>query len=157
MRAQQRRIQQVDDPQPAAMHLVLVRRPDAAAGRADLRPSRRVLRRQLDHAVVGQNHLRAVRDKELAVDLQARVLQLLHLAQERHRVQHHAVADHALALRPQHAAGNQLQHKLLAGDDDGVPGVVPARVARHHGELLAQHIDDLALALIAPLGAKDHC
>ncbi len=29
-------------------------------------------------------------------------------------IQHHAVADHALALRPQHAARDQLQHKLLA-------------------------------------------
>ncbi len=30
-----------------------------------------------------------------------------------------------------------------------------ARIARHDGKLLGEHIDDLALALIAPLGTED--
>ena len=71
------------------------------------------------------------------------------------RIKHHAVADDALALRPQHAAGDQLQHELFAVDDDGVPGVVAAGVARDHVELLREDVDDLALALIAPLGTKN--
>ena len=154
--AQQCRIQQVDHAQPAAVHLVLVRWPNAAAGGPNLGPPRRILRRQLDHAVVGQDYLRPVRHEELAINLQPGVLQLLYLAQEGHRIQHHAVADDAPALRPQHPAGDQLQHELLAGNDDGVAGVVPAGIARHHGKLLRQHIDDLALALVAPLRAKDH-
>jgi hypothetical protein len=40
-------------------------------------------------------------------------------------------------------------------DDNGVAGVVAARIARHNVELLGEDIDDLALALIAPLGSKD--
>jgi hypothetical protein len=36
-------------------------------------------------------------------------------------------------------------------------GVVAAGVTSHNRELLAQHVDDLAFALIAPLRAKDHC
>ena len=62
-----------------------------------------------------------------------------------------------LALLPQHAAGNQLQDELLAGDGDRVPGVVSAGIAGHHAEILREHVDDLALAFIAPLGAHHHC
>jgi hypothetical protein len=42
---------------------------------------------------------------------------------------------------------------------DGVPSVVPTRAARTHIELGAQHVDELALALIAPLRAEHdrHC
>ena len=39
-----------------------------------------------------------------------------------------------LQLRPQHAARNQLQHELLARDDDRVSGIVAAGIARHHVE-----------------------
>jgi hypothetical protein len=33
-----------------------------------------------------------------------------------------------------------------------MPGIVPARIARDNVEALREHIDDLAFALIAPLG-----
>ena len=111
---------------------------------------------QLDHAVVGQNHLRAVGDKELLIHGHAQLAQLGHFLQKSDRVQHHAVADDALAARPQHAAGNQLQHELLLADDDRVAGVVPARITRHGAEPLAQHVHNLALALVAPLGAQHY-
>ena len=73
VRLQQRRMQQIHDAQAAARHLVLVGRPDAAAGGADLLAPRRALGGQLDHAVVGQDDLRAVGDKELAVDVDAQL------------------------------------------------------------------------------------
>jgi predicted pyridoxine 5'-phosphate oxidase superfamily flavin-nucleotide-binding protein len=38
-------------------------------------------------------------------------------------------------------------------EDYGVPGIVPARIARRVVEGLRQIIDDLALALVAPLRA----
>ena len=65
MRFQNFGVQQVHHAQTVAVHLVFVRRPDAAAGRADLCPSRRALARQLDHPVIGQDHLRAIGDEEL--------------------------------------------------------------------------------------------
>ena len=40
--------------------------------------------------------------------------------------------------------------------NDGVPGVVSARVACHGVEPLAQHVHNLALALVAPLGAEHY-
>jgi hypothetical protein len=44
----------------------------------------------------------------------------------------------------------------LAVDDQRVAGIVPALEARDHVGALAQPVDDLALALVAPLGADDH-
>ncbi len=63
VRAQQRGVQQIDNAQAAAVHLVFIRRADAPAGRADLRTAGRVLGSQLDHPVVRQNDLGAVRNE----------------------------------------------------------------------------------------------
>ena len=52
--------QQVHDAQAAARHLVFIRGANAAAGGADLLAARRAFGRQLDHAVVGQDHLGAI-------------------------------------------------------------------------------------------------
>src|SRR6185369_248756 len=72
-------------------------------------------------------------------------------------IEHHAVADHTLASRAQHAAWNELKHKLLAAVDHRVSSVVTARITRHRAEALAQHVKNFALALVAPLGAQYHC
>ena len=51
--------------------------------------------------------------------------------------------------------GHQLEGEALAVDDDGVAGVVAALVADDHVHLLGEEVGELALALVAPLGA-DH-
>ena len=60
VRLQQIRVQQIHHPQPVARHLVFIGGPDAAACGANLLPTRRALRRQLDHPVIRQDHLRPV-------------------------------------------------------------------------------------------------
>ena len=94
----------------------------------------RILRAQFHHAVVRQNHLRAIRDEEIAIHLHAGIAQRCHFLQKCHRIQHHAVADDAGALGPQNAAGHKLQNKFLPVDDDGVSGVMSAGVAGHDFE-----------------------
>ena len=44
----------------------------------------------------------------------------------------------------------------LAAGDDRVPGVRPAVVAADEIRVLGEQVDDLALALVAPLGPDDH-
>ena len=112
---------------------------------------------QLDHAVVREDDLGAVGDVEAGIDVDAEVAEASGLLEEGHGVEHDAVADDAAAPGAQHAAGHELEDELLAVDDDGVAGVVAAGIARDDGEALAQHIDDLAFALIAPLGANHDC
>ena len=97
VRLEQRGMEQIDYAQAAARHLVFVGRPDASAGGADLLAPRRAFRGQLDHAVVGQNDLRAVGDEEIAVDFDAQLANAADFAEERDGIEHHAVADDALA------------------------------------------------------------
>ncbi len=138
------------------MHLVFVRGTDAAAGGADLLPSGSILRRQLDHAMVGQDHLGAIGDEKLLIDVDPQVAQLADFLKEGQRVEHHPVADDGTAVRTQNSARDQLQNEFLPADDDRMSGVVTARIARHHRKPLGKNVDDLSLSLVAPLGAQYH-
>ena len=51
--------------------------------------------------------------------------------------------------------GDELEGVALTADDDRVAGVVPALVAHDVAVLLGEQVDDLGLALVAPLGADD--
>ena len=156
VRFEQRRMQQIDYAKAAAGHLVFVSRPNAAAGGADLLAPWRALRSQLDHAVVGQDDLCAVGDEEIPVDFDAELANAADFAEECDGIEDNSIADDALATRAKHAAGDELQDELVLANDDGVPGVVTAGVARHGGKPLAEHVYDLSLALVAPLGAQYH-
>ena len=85
-------------------------------------------------------------------DAQAR--QLVDFLEQRLRVDDDAVADDARDARMQDARRDEVQHELRAVHVDGVPGVVPALVARHRREMRRQHVDDLALAFVSPLRAE---
>jgi adenylosuccinate synthase len=67
-----------------------------------------------------------------------------------------AVADHARLVRVEDAGGDQVELELLAVADDRVTGVVAALEAHDRVGPLGEQVGDLALALIAPLGANDH-
>ena len=82
-------------------------------------------------------------------------LELLQLLDEDARVDDAAGADHAL-LAPEDPRGHVPRLVGLAVDDDRVPGVRPAVVAADEIRVLGKQVDDLALALVAPLGADDH-
>ena len=76
------------------------------------------------------------------------------LVEQRPGIDHDAVADdRELALH--HARRQQRELVGVVADHDGVAGVVAALEAHHHVGAVGQPVDDLALALVAPLGA-DH-
>src|SRR6185312_6061267 len=157
MRAQQRRVEQVDHAQASTLHLVFVGRSDPAGGCTDLDAARSIFCRKLDHTVIGKNHLRPIGDEKPAAHIEARLLQPIDFFQERYGIEHDSVADHAAARLPQHATRDELQNKLLAGNDDGVSGIMSAGIARDHIKIFREHIHDLAFTLVAPLGAYYDC
>jgi hypothetical protein len=71
-------------------------------------------------------------------------------------MQNHPVTDQAQRIVTQDAGRNQVQHRLLAGDDEGVAGVVAALEAHHGANFLGEQIDDLALAFVAPLSTQHY-
>ena len=142
-----------------ARHLVLVAGADAPARGADLGFVGLVaLAGHVQRLVVGHDHV------GLAADHQPRrrnvhvlAAQGFHLAAEHGGVEHDAVADETFLARMQDARRDEVQDVLLVAHQHGVPGVVAALETHDHVALAGQQIDDLALALIAPLGAHhDH-
>ena len=75
--------------------------------------------------------------------------------QQHRRVDDDAVADHGSDVVVQDSAGHQLESEGLTVDDDGVTRVVAALIADDQMHLLGDEIGELALALVAPLGADD--
>ncbi len=71
------------------------------------------------------------------------------------RINHDAIADYACALRPQNTARHKLQDEFFPIDDDRMSGIMAAGIPSHYGKSLREHVDDLAFALVAPLGSDN--
>jgi hypothetical protein len=99
--------------------------------------------------------VRFVADQQAAADVGAERGNLIDLLEQRLRIDHHAVADHAGDAGMEDARRDQVEDELLAVDIHGVAGVVPALITRHRGEVRGEHVNDLALALISPLRSQD--
>src|SRR5579862_763340 len=95
-----------------------------------------------------------IADKEISSHLNARRTKRIHFLQECHGIEHHAVADHTASACAQYSTRNQLEDELPPIDDDRVPGVMPAGIARDNGKILREHVDNFAFALVAPLGSN---
>ncbi len=88
-------------------------------------------------------------------DGDALALQFVDFVEEGLRIDHHAVADHRSFEGRKHARRQQRQLVGDAVDDQRVAGIVAALEAHDDVGLLRQPVDDLALPLVAPLGADD--
>jgi probable phosphoglycerate mutase len=148
-------VEQVLDPQADAGRLVGVGRADTPLGGAQAVLAQLALGEAVELGVVRHDQVGVAADLEPgAVD--AAGLEPVDLGHQHGGVDHHPVADHRSDPRVKNAAGHELQGEGFLADDDGVAGVVAALVADHDLHLLGEQIGQLALALVAPLGADDH-
>ena len=150
---------QVLHAQRAAGNLVFVGRADATAGGADLLGAALLARgfaRHVQRRMERQDQRTGFADAQARTHLDTGLLQPFDFFEQLGRRQHHAVADVALDARAHDAAGDQVQRGLDAIDDQRVAGVVAALEAHHALRAFGQPVDQLALALVAPLGADDH-
>lgn len=104
--------------------------------------------------MVRQNQMRAAADKEPAVHIDACLHQLVNLLEQRRRIDHDTVADHADHAWMEHAGGDEPENELPPVHVDGVPGVVTTLIASHDVEVGRQQVDDLALPFVTPLRAQ---
>ena len=107
------------------------------------------MQRQDQHGVVGDLEV-------VGRHRQALVGDLLDLLEEVPGIDHDAVADDRKLALAHHAGRQQGQLVGLVADDQRMAGIVAALETHHDLGALAQPVHDLALALVAPLGA-DHC
>ena len=153
---QRAEIGEVHQPDRATADLVLVGRADAAPRGADR--GRRVgrLPQRIEFAMQGEDQRDVLGDAKIfRADRDALPLQLRHLIEERLRIEHDAIADHGELRWPKHAGRQQRQLVGLAVDDKRVACIVAALETHDDIGLLRQPVDDLALPLVAPLGADD--
>ena len=131
----------------------LVGRADPAKCRAELGVSQSLLARSVDQTVVGQDDVGAVGKQELVADGDAPRRDGFHLGKQRFEVHDDAGPDHSRAAAND-AGGQKVEREVAIGEFDGVAGVVPAVVAGDDVEPVGEEIDDLPLALVAPLSAE---
>ena len=146
---------EVADPDRAAADLVLIGRADAAPGGADLAgaaaSSRSASRSRWKGRISGQVSAICRLSGVIATPCSR---QLLDLGLQRPGIEHDAVADHRQRAADD-ARGQQRQLVGLVADDERVAGIVAALEADDDVGAARQPVDDLALALVAPLAA-DH-
>ena len=102
--------------------------------------------------MIRKDQVRRLAEEEVVLDPDAELAQPLDFLDEADRIDHHTVADDADLILAQDARRNQVQDVFLPFDVDRVAGVVAALRADHHIRLFGQHVNNLALAFIAPLG-----
>ena len=122
--------------------------------RADLELAEPPLGRRVEHDVPRHDQVRVAGQVD-PLERDPAPLRVVHLLDEHRRVDHAAGAEHAVL--PADDAGRHLPElERLAVDDDRVPRVRPAVVAADDVGVLGEQVDDLALALVAPLRTDDH-
>ena len=150
------RVGEVANPDRPAPDLVLVGRADAAPGGAELLVAAPFLAGAVERAVRRQDQRRVVGELQgLRGNFDALGADRVDLVEQCPGIDDDAVADDRQFAGPHHARGQQAQLVLDIADDDGVAGIVAALKADHDIGALRQPVDDLALALVAPLGADD--
>jgi hypothetical protein len=88
------------------------------------------------------------------LNLEASALKLVELLEERHRIDHHPVPQHALLVGVEHSRRNLMQDELIVADLYGVASVCPALVACDPVGVLGQNVDDLPFTFVTPLRAN---
>ena len=103
--------------------------------------------------MVREHHVGGVADMQAAGGIDAGLFQAIDFLQQADGVDDDAVADDTGGAFTKDAGGDEVQDVFRLANDDRVAGVGTALGAHDDVGLLSQEIDDLALALVAPLGA----
>jgi hypothetical protein len=149
-----RALLQIPNAKADAAHLVLVCRTNAAPGGAEAVVASHLLAELVEHRVVGHHHVRPLADHQV-VGADAISVMAVELCQEGAGIDDDPVTDHAERARIQDAAGHEVEPVLLPTRHHCVSGVVPALGTHHHVHAVGEQVDDLALALVAPLSADE--
>jgi hypothetical protein len=129
---------------------------DAAASSANRSLAGGPLTRDVEFLMQRQDQRRVFRDPQIVRrDDDTLLFKVRDLAQQRVWIEHHTVADDRQLPRPHDARGQQRQLVRRAVDHQRMAGIVPALETDDDVGLLREPIDNLAFALVAPLGA-DH-
>ena len=106
--------------------------------------------------MVGQYDRTTRTDPETRADIDATRLEDPDLADQMMNIQHDPVADETGNSLTNDPGGNQIEFVHLVADHQRVTGIVTALKTNDTLGMISQPVYDLALTLIAPLGAHHH-
>jgi hypothetical protein len=145
-------IKQLRDLEADFGELIGIERGNAALGGAEALARQTGLLVFVHQRMIGHDHLGTLGDDELG-GRHAPGEQLGHLGVHFADVQCHAVAHNVGDVGVEHAGGHGVQGKFAVVVDDGVTGICAALEADDNVGILRQHVGDLSLSLVAPVGA----
>ena len=124
--------------------------------RTDFALAARIIGELIHQAVIRQDELGTVADADAADarEVDAALCEAVHLLQHDLRVEGDTVADDAVRTLEEDTRRHQAQLIVYTIDDNGMAGIAAALEAHNCLSLLSEIVDNLALALIAPLGAR---
>ena len=143
---------EIENPDAAPCDLVFIGGTDAAASRSNLAAGRA---ERVHELVIRENEMGAITDVEPALHVDAIFDQLVDLGEKRIGVQYDAVSDGTADTAVQDSARDLVEDERFFADVDGVPGIRSALVSHDPVGALSEHVHELALPFIAPLGADD--
>ena len=94
--------------------------------------------------MIGHDEVGALAHHQAVGDVHTLVLQTVDFVQQHVGVHDHAVADYVHRLRPEDAAGHDVEAELALAVDDGVARVVAAGEPRHYVGVAGEDVDYLA-------------
>jgi hypothetical protein len=110
----------------------------------------------VDELVVGHDEVRAIGDVEATLNVNPVPHQLVDLGKERLGVKHDPVPDGASNAGMKDSAGDLVKNEGVVADVNGMARIRAALVPHDPVGPLGQHVNELALAFVAPLGAHDN-
>ena len=145
---------QITHPNAVAGKFIRITRTDAPFGRTDLMLAGMLFLQLILIDMVWHDDVRTIRNANV-IALHAFLLEHRDLLQQYKRIHNDARPDDAAGIFVQHTRRKQMQDKLFPIDDYRVSGVVAPLETYDRICVLTEHIDDLSLSFIAPLGADD--
>ena len=121
--------------------------------RTDFALAARIIGELIHQAVIRQDELGTVADAD-AREVDAALCEAVHLLKHDLRVEGDTVADDAVRTLEEDTRRHQAQFIVYTIDDNGMAGIAAALEAHDCLSLLSEIVDNLALAFIAPLGAR---
>jgi hypothetical protein len=95
-------------------------------------------------------------DLQIFIKCDAPLLQAIHLFEQGCRINHNAIPYDAVFSLVQNTRGDEVQDEFFLPDNHGMARIMAALIARDNVRAVGQEVNDLSLALIAPLGADNN-
>src|SRR5215211_9011115 len=81
---------------------------------------------------------------------------LVYLFEKCFRIDHHTIAEHTNFVRMDYSRRQQPQNERFIAYVDAMAGIMPALITRNYVETVREQVDNLSLALVAPLGTNNY-